>query len=56
VNRRRILLTSALLAALTACSGGGVNAGEEGGVAFIGFAVMLIISGVALWFALGRED
>jgi hypothetical protein len=56
VIRARILLISALLTGMTACSGGGVNAGEEGGVAFIGFAVMLIISGIALWLALGRED
>jgi anti-sigma factor RsiW len=39
----------------TACTGG-VNAGEEGGVAFIVFAGMLILMVLVLWLALGRED
>ena len=44
-----------LVCALTACSGG-VNAGEEGGVAFIAFTVMLLITIAVLYFFLGRED
>ncbi len=39
----------------TACSGG-INAGEEGGLAFIAFAVMLVITIAVLYFFLGRED
>ena len=38
-----------------ACTGG-VNAGEEGGIAFIVFAGMLILMVLILWLALGRED
>ena len=56
VNRVRTLLTVLLLISATACSGGGINAGEQGGEAFIAFTVMLIIGGAILWFALGRED
>jgi hypothetical protein len=40
---------------MSAC-GGGINAGEDGGVAFIAFAVMLIITIAVLYFFLGRED
>ena len=56
MNRVRTLLTVLLLISATACSGGGINAGEQGGEAFIAFTVMLIIGGAILWFALGRED
>jgi hypothetical protein len=48
-----ILLALALGA--TACTGG-VNAGEDGGVAFIVFAVMLLAIIAILWVVLGRED
>jgi hypothetical protein len=46
---------------LSACSSGGINAGGEspsdnGGVAFIAFAVMLVVTGIVLWIVLGRED
>ncbi len=46
-----------VLAALAsgACTGG-INAGEEGGLAFIAFTVMLLITIAVLWFFLGRED
>jgi hypothetical protein len=40
---------------LGACTGG-VNAGEEGGLAFIVFTGMLLITIFILWLALGRED
>jgi hypothetical protein len=56
MNRLRTLLTGLLLIAAAACSGGGVNAGEQGGEAFIAFTVMLIIGAAILWYALGRED
>jgi hypothetical protein len=52
----RTFVTALLLISATACSGGGINAGEKGGEAFIAFTVMLIIGGAILWFALGRED
>ena len=50
----RVLATSGLLATLTSCTNG-VNAGKEGGVAFIGMAIMLVLSVAILWFILGRE-
>jgi hypothetical protein len=40
---------------LAGCSGG-VNAGEEGGVAFIAFTGMLIVTIAVLYYFLGRED
>ena len=48
---------SAALAAgaLSACTGG-VNAGEEGGIAFILFAGMLIVGCAIMWLILGREE
>ena len=42
--------------ALSACSKEGINAGEEGGVAFIAMAAMLVLTCVLLWFFLGRND
>jgi hypothetical protein len=44
-----------LMLAATACTGG-VNAGEDGGVAFIIFAGMLLATIAILWLVLGRED
>jgi hypothetical protein len=66
MNRTRST-AARLVAALTgllllgSCSGGGINAGGEspsdnGGVAFIAFAVMLVITAIVLWVILGRED
>lgn len=57
MNRRApTLLALALLAlAGTACTGG-VNAGEEGGLAFIVFTGMLLAIIGVLWLVLGRED
>jgi hypothetical protein len=51
----RTFLSALLLALLTACSQPGINAGEEGGRAFMAFAGMLLITGLVLWFFLGRE-
>lgn len=45
-----------LALALPACSRPGINAGRQGGVAFIVFAVMLVVMGAVLWFFIGRED
>ena len=46
----------ALMALLLAACGGGINAGEEGGRAFVAFALMLVITLGALWIAIGRGD
>lgn len=53
-------LVRTLVAALTltapACTRPGLNAGEDGGLAWIGLTVMLLITGAILWFALGRGE
>ena len=51
----RLLFATVLLTVLTSCTNG-INAGREGGVAFIGMAIMLIITVAILWFILGREE
>jgi hypothetical protein len=53
----RLRIAAAILAAtlLGACTGG-INAGEEGGVAFIAFTGMLILTIAILYYFLGRED
>ena len=56
LTRMRTALAALLLLLLTACSGPGIDAGEEGGVAFIAFTVMLLLTVGILWFFLGRED
>ena len=66
MNRTRAILARlvaafAALLVLSSCSSGGINAGGEspsdnGGVAFIAFAVMLVVTGIVLWLVLGRED
>lgn len=57
MNRRAPTLMALALLALagTACTGG-VNAGEEGGLAFIVFTGMLLAIIGVLWLVLGRED
>jgi phage shock protein PspC (stress-responsive transcriptional regulator) len=55
---RLLLAVTALF--LGACSGG-INAGGEsptnnGGIAFIALAGMLILAGIILWIILGREE
>ena len=52
----RALVASLLLLGLTACSKPGIDAGEDGGVAFIAMAGMLILTAIILWFFLGRQD
>ncbi len=57
-NRPRARVTlavSTLALALAGCTGG-INAGEDGGVAFIVFAGMLLAFLGILWLVLGRED
>lgn len=59
VDKRTHIRTSAaaaLLLVLSGCTRTGINAGEEGGQAFILLTVMLLITIGILWFILGRED
>lgn len=51
----RVGLASTLLALLPSCTYG-INAGREGGVAFIVMTVMLVLMCVVLWIILGREQ
>ena len=56
---RRMLRTwlgALALLGLSACSSGGINAGHQGGRAFLIFAGVLISVVLVLWFALGRDD
>jgi hypothetical protein len=60
LTRVRRFLIFALLAAMPACTGG-INAGGEsptnnGGIAFIALAGMLILAVIILWIILGREE
>lgn len=57
---KRLLGLIALAVAMTACNGG-INAGGEtetsnGGIAFVALAGMLILTGIIMWFFLGRDD
>ena len=60
VQRLRTIVGLTLLLGLTACTGG-INAGGEsptnnGGIAFIALAGMLILAVIILWIILGREE
>jgi len=55
MTRFRLLLTALGLSLSTGCTGG-VNAGKQGGVAFIGLTIMLVLMVGILWFIMGRED
>lgn len=55
MGRARTLALVAAAALPLSC-GGGVNAGEEGGVAFILFTIMLLVMIGVLAVVLGRED
>ena len=50
------LAMAGALTSLAACTGGGINAGEKGGTAFILMTVMLIALVAILYFILGREE
>jgi hypothetical protein len=51
----RLLAALGLLVALPGCTGG-INAGEQGGMAFVAFTVFLLITIAILYFAIGRND
>jgi hypothetical protein len=56
-SRLRFVGAGLLAAAgLSGCSGGGINAGVDGGLAFIAFAATLVLTVVILYIALGRDD
>lgn len=54
VQRARLAAISLL--AMSACTKTGINAGEQGGQAFVLFTVMLLVTIAILWFILGREE
>lgn len=56
LRKLRLALAALLLFGATACSGTGINAGEQGGRAFIVFAAMLVVTGIILAIFLGKED
>ena len=61
MTRLRTAVAGLMLFALQACASGGINAGGEtptdnGGVAFIALAGMLILAIIILWIILGREE
>lgn len=55
-KQTRSSVAALLLLLAPACNRTGINAGEEGGQAFVLFTIMLIVTAVILWFILGRED
>lgn len=54
IARIRILVAAFALVGMGACTGG-INAGTQGGRAFIAFAVTLLITLGILWAVLGRD-
>jgi hypothetical protein len=56
VAKTRSLGLAAALLFGSACTGGGINAGEDGGIAFILFAIVLVATVLILWFILGRDE
>jgi len=57
---KRLLAASVSLLILGACGtgidAGGESLGENGGVAWIAMTAMLVLTGVILWWIMGRED
>lgn len=56
LRKVKLALAALLLLGATACSGTGVNAGEQGGRAFIVMAIMLVGIVIVLALFLGKED
>lgn len=54
-SRARLVAACIGLVAMPACSGG-INAGTQGGRAFIAFTAMLLVTLAALWLSIGRGD
>jgi hypothetical protein len=54
--RIKTVLTAFLLLTMSACTQEGINAGEDGGKAFIAMAGMLVLTVFLMWFFLGRDD
>lgn len=52
----RITALLLLATSLTACTGEGINAGEDGGQAFIALFGMLVVGIFLFWFFLGRDE
>ncbi len=52
----RALVPLLLFVFLTSCAGRGINAGEQGGRAFVAFAVMLLAALGLLYLSVGRGD
>lgn len=50
------LTAGAVLALTTSACGGGIDAGTNGGVAFVVLTVFLLIGCVVLYIALGRGE
>lgn len=60
LTKMRVAVVSLALLAFAGCNGG-IQAGGEsptnnGGIAWIAMAGMLILTGIILWIFLGRED
>jgi hypothetical protein len=55
IRKLRPPLVAVLALAMPAC-GAGIDAGEQGGRAFIALTVFLVIGVVILYLALGREE
>lgn len=57
---RRLYTALATVLLLGACGtgidAGGETLGENGGVAWILMATMLVVIGIVLWWIMGRED
>lgn len=52
----RVVLLSGIVAFAGGCASPGINAGHQGGRAFIAFTFMLLGTLAVLWFAVGRGD
>ena len=55
IRKFRLALVALLALAMPAC-GAGIDAGVQGGRAFIALTVFLVIGVVILYLALGREE
>ena len=55
-TRIRATLGALFLLVMSACTQEGIDAGEDGGVAFIAFTGMLVVTGILMWYFLGRND